>query len=131
MSKEKIRYFADGIKKHMKDEYPFAVIPLLVFEDSIGPIMLYPTVKELLEEADIIFPEEELTKHLITGKLYEYGMCNMAENFQAACYLVKVGINKEELFTTDDDFDYEHTACLVFPADMILEWTRTEPKGEQ
>lgn len=104
------------------------VVPLLVYEDEIGPIMLYPTVRELLEEADIVYPSEALTDAMEVGKLYSWGISNLYEDFDALCWIVKVCVDNDKLFTTDDEPDNEHTACLVIPADKLLDWAGTEPK---
>ena len=105
----------------------FTIVPLLVHEDDLGPIMLYPTVRELLEEADIVYPAESLTDLMETGRLYSWGVSNLYEDFDALCWIVKVCVDTEKLFTTDEP-DHEHTACLVIPADKLLDWASAEPK---
>ena len=109
-------------------DFTFAAVPLLVYEDEIGPIMLYPSVRELMEEADIVYPDEAITDAMEVGKLYDWGVANIYEDFHAFCWIVKVGVDFTHLFTTDEEPDNEHTACLVIPHDKLLEWTRTEPK---
>lgn len=108
--------------------FTFAVVPLLVYEDSVGPVMLYPTVKELMEEADIVYPDDAIIENMEVGKLYNWGIANLYEDFHAFCWIVKVAVDFKRLFTTDDEPDNEHAACLVIPHDKLLEWTRTEPK---
>ena len=106
----------------------FTIVPLLVHEDKIGPVMLYPTVHELLEEADIVYPDESITDAMEVGKLYGWGISNLYEHFDALCWIVKVAVDTTKLFTTEEEPDHEHTACLVIPADKLLEWASTEPK---
>ena len=106
----------------------FTIVPLLVYGDEIGPVMLYPTVMELMEESDIVYPDDAITDSMEVGKLYSWGISNLHENFDALCWLVKVCVDTEKLFTTDHEPDHEHTACLVIPTDKLLDWASTEPK---
>ena len=106
----------------------FTIIPLLVHDDQLGPIMLLPMVHELLEEADIVYPDQAITDNMEVGKLYQWGVSNLYENFDAACWIVKVAVDPVKLFATDEEPDLEHTACLVIPADKLLDWASTEPK---
>ena len=106
----------------------FHVVPLLVYNDDVGPVTLLPTVRELLEEADIVYPDPALTDAMEVGRLYSWGISNLYENFDALCWIVKVCVDTENLFNTNDEPDHEHTACLVIPADKLLDWANTEPK---
>ena len=107
------------------NQLSYTIIAIPVYEEELGPFMIMPTVKELLEEADMVFPDEAITAGMETGRLYKYGIANLAEDFHAACYIVKLGIDDNRVLSTIDDLDDE--MCLVIPADKIVEWAKTEP----
>ena len=114
---------ADMLNSNNQLSYTIIAIP--VYEEELGPFMIMPTVKELLEEADMVFPDEAITAGMEAGRLYKYGIANLAEDFHAACYIVKLGIDANKVLDPFDALDDE--VCLVIPADKIVEWAKTEP----
>lgn len=107
------------------DRLSYTILPIPVYDDELGPFMLMPTVRELLEDADMVFPDEALTACMEVGKLYKYGISNLAEDFHAACYIVKLGIDDSKVLDPFNDLD--DSLCLVIPCDKLIEWAKSEP----
>ncbi len=104
-------------------------ITLKLHEDELGEFEVEADLVDFLECTDMISMDKEITKHMEVGKIYNYGIGNMAENYSEACWLVRVGIDKEHLFTTASS--EPESTCIVIPADKLVEWTKPKTKENE
>ncbi len=110
------------------DDLAMHQLSINLYSDTLGPVLIKPTIGEFIAFTDMVFPDKLITDHMETGYIYEYGVANMVEEFHTACYLVKLYVDKTTLPTADIDADDEHTACFVIPAETMLAWA--EPNKE-
>ena len=114
--------------KHSKHIPTKKRIRIKLHSEKTGNFTIYPTINELFDLTDVVFPDEKLVATMETGYLYDYGISSLAIGMESVSFLVKLYMDRDTPPTSKREPDHEHAVCLVIPSDILLSWTN--PKGE-
>ena len=114
--------------KHRKHIPTKKRIRIKLHSEKTGSFTIYPTIKELFDLADVVFPDEKLVATMETGYLYDWGVANNYPDPDCCSFLVKLYMDPDTPPTSKIEPDYEYAVCFVIPSNLIMYWTQT--KGE-